>query len=173
MVATRTGRPLQARLRLGAGRYHRTHCLGWHSTTSKPGSAGRTGAISRPSRTSLGTASEKPSRAPRRHRLRARPRLLWDNLVVCASAGRVRSGRFARLPIPGSSSWGWADDDWRAARWAARDRAYAGPPARQSVMPAAAICGPKAEDRKPSRHLAPGRPLILGRKETAVAPKTA
>jgi hypothetical protein len=40
-------------------------------------------------------------------------------------------------------------------------------------MPATAICGPKAEDRKPSRRLAPGRPLIWDRTGTAGATKTA
>lgn len=33
-------------------------------------------------------------------------------------------------------------------------------------MPATTICGPNAEDRKPSRRLAPGRPLIWDRTKT-------
>jgi hypothetical protein len=40
-------------------------------------------------------------------------------------------------------------------------------------MPAAAICGPKAEDRNRSRRRVPGRPLIWDRTKTAGAPKTA
>lgn len=89
MVATRTGRPLQTRLRLGAGRYHRTHCLGWHATTAKPGSAGEV-------QLSLVRLARHLVRHPRSHHehravtgAEPRPRLLCDNLVVCTSPGGV------------------------------------------------------------------------------------
>jgi hypothetical protein len=46
-------------------------------------------------------------------------------------------------------------------------------PTSEAAQMPAAVCGPKAEDRKRSRCLAPGRLLIWDRTETAGAPKTA
>jgi hypothetical protein len=74
------------------------------SATAKPGLAERSGAISRPSRTSLGTACGKPCRAPRRRR---------GSVPASSRTGQRRrpferrrlacSSRFARLPMRGSS----------------------------------------------------------------------
>jgi hypothetical protein len=72
------------------------------------------GAISRPSRTSLGTASAKLCRARRRPASFLVRFRMGQPRRPCGRRPCACSGRFARLPMLGSSSWG-GPTDWRAA----------------------------------------------------------
>lgn len=86
------------------GRRSRRASPSFLSATAKPGSAKRSGAISRPSRTSLGTGSGRPSRVPRRRRgpVPASSRS-GQHRRPCERRRFACSSHFARLPPHGSS----------------------------------------------------------------------